>query len=108
MKKHLIIALCCLAALFTACNKEKPNEKFIGDWYGNGVANVTLTMTVPTGGSYSQEFNNITVPMSINLAAGETKDQVIFTYTNKRFTKPIPPRASSKTMMWTSTPSVST
>ena len=83
MKKHLIIALCCLAALFTACNKEKPNEKFIGDWYGNGVANVTLTMTVPTGGSYSQEFNNITVPMSINLAAGETKDQVIFTYTNE-------------------------
>lgn len=83
MKRTLIIALCCLTALLAACNKEKPNEKFIGDWYGNGVANVTLTMTVPTGGSYSQEFNNITVPMSINLAAGETKDQVIFTYTNE-------------------------
>ena len=83
MKRTLIIALCCLTALLAACNKEKPNEKFIGDWYGNGVANVTLTMTVPTGGSYSQEFNNITVPMSINLTAGETKDQVIFTYTNE-------------------------
>lgn len=83
MKRTLIIALCCLTALLAACNKEKPNEKFIGDWYGNGVANVTLTMTTPTGGSYSQDFNNITVPMSINLAAGETKDQVIFTYTNE-------------------------
>ena len=83
MKRTLIIALCCLTALLAACNKEKPNEKFLGDWYGNGVANVNLTMTVPTGGSYSQEFNNITVPMSINLAAGETKDQVIFTYTNE-------------------------
>lgn len=83
MKKHLIIALCCLAALFTACNKEKPNEKFIGDWYGDGVANITLTLTLPNGSSYNQELNNITVPMSINLAAGESKDQVIFTYTNE-------------------------
>ena len=82
MKKHLIIALCCLTALFTACNKEKPNEKFIGDWYGDGVANITLTISLPTG-SYNQELNNITVPMSINLAAGESKDQVIFTYTNE-------------------------
>lgn len=83
MKKHLIIALCCLAALFTACNKEKPNEKIIGDWYGDGVANITLTLTLPNGSSYNQELNNITVPMSINLAAGESKDQVIFTYTNE-------------------------
>ena len=83
MKKHLIIALCCLAALFTTCNKEKPNEKFIGDWYGDGVANITLTLTLPNGSSYNQELNNITVPMSINLAAGESKDQVIFTYTNE-------------------------
>lgn len=83
MKRTLIIALCCLTALLAACNKEKPNEKFIGDWYGNGVANVNLTLTAPNGGSYSQEFNNITVPMNINLAAGETKDQVIFTYTNE-------------------------
>ena len=43
MKKHLIIALCCLAALFTACNKEKPNEKFIGDWYGDGIVNALPT-----------------------------------------------------------------
>jgi hypothetical protein len=83
MKRTIIIAMCCLAALLAACNKEKPNEKFIGDWYGNGIANVTMSLTVPTGGSYNQDFNNITVPMSINLAAGETKDQVIFTYTNE-------------------------
>ena len=83
MKRTLIIALCCLTALLAACNKEKPNEKFIGDWYGNGVANVTMTITLPAGGPINQEFNNITVPMSINLAAGETKDQVIFTYTNE-------------------------
>ncbi len=83
MKRTLIIALCCLTALLAACNKEKPNEKFIGDWYGNGVANVTMTITLPAGDSINQEFNNITVPMSINLAAGETKDQVIFTYTNE-------------------------
>lgn len=83
MKRTLIIALCCLTALLAACNKEKPNEKFIGDWYGNGVANVTMTITLPAGGPINQEFNNITVPMSINLTAGETKDQVIFTYTNE-------------------------
>ncbi len=83
MKRTIIIAMCCLAVLLAACNKEKPNEKFIGDWYGNGIANVTMSLTVPTGGSYNQDFNNITVPMSINLAAGETKDQVIFTYTNE-------------------------
>lgn len=83
MKRTIIIAMCCLAVLLAACNKEKPNEKFIGDWYGNGIANVTMSLTVPTGGSYTQDFNNITVPMSINLAAGETKDQVIFTYTNE-------------------------
>ena len=83
MKRTIIIAMCCLAVLLAACNKEKPNEKFIGDWYGNGIANVTMSLTVPGGGSYNQDFNNITVPMSINLAAGETKDQVIFTYTNE-------------------------
>ena len=83
MKRTIIIAMCYLAVLLAACNKEKPNEKFIGDWYGNGIANVTMSLTVPTGGSYTQDFNNITVPMSINLAAGETKDQVIFTYANE-------------------------
>lgn len=82
MKKHLIIALCCLAALFTACNKEKPNEKFIGDWYGDGIVNGTMTMTV-IGQEFVQEFNNIEIPMDINLSAGEAKNEVVLTYTDE-------------------------
>ena len=80
MKKALIIAACCLTVLFTACNKEKPNEKFVGDWYGTGIVNGTMTMTMPVyGQEYVQEFNNIEIPMDINLAAGEAKNEVVLT-----------------------------
>ena len=82
MKKALIIAACCLTVLFTACNKEKPNEKFVGDWYGTGIVNGTMTMAV-LGNEYVQEFNNIEIPMDINLSAGEAKNEVILTYTDE-------------------------
>lgn len=79
MKKFTIIAMCCISVLFAACNKEKPNEKFIGDWYGTGVAKGTITMNA-MGQELVQEFDNIAIPMSINLAAGEAKNEVILTY----------------------------
>ena len=82
MKKALIIAACCLTVLFTACNKEKPNEKFVGDWYGTGIVNGTMTMTA-LGHELVQEFNNIEIPMDINLSAGEAKNEVILTYTDE-------------------------
>ena len=84
MKKTLIIALCCLSVLFTACNKEKPYEKFIGDWYGNGIVKGTMTMNIPSipGGSMDHNLDNIAIPMSIKLSAGEAKNEVILTYTN--------------------------
>lgn len=83
MKKTLIIALCCLSVLFTACNKEKPYEKFVGDWYGNGIVNGTMTMTLPGGTTMDQNFDNITIPMAIKLSAGEAKNEVILTYANE-------------------------
>ena len=82
MKKFAIIAMCCITMLFAACNKEKPNEKFIGDWYGSGLANGTMSMNI-LGQEQVQDFNNIAIPMDVNLAAGEAKNEVILTYTSE-------------------------
>ena len=82
MKKYAIIAMCCISVLFASCNKENPNEKFVGDWYGTGVATGTMTMSV-MGQEFVQDFDNIEIPMSINLAAGEAKNEVILTYTSE-------------------------
>ena len=79
MKKTLIIALCCLAVVFTACNKEKPYEKFIGDYEGSGLVNGKMIIA---GGLYSQDFNDIAIPMKINLSAGDADNKVVLTYIN--------------------------
>jgi hypothetical protein len=78
MKKTFIIALCCLTALLAACNKEKPNEKFVGDYEGSGVVNATMTVA----GIYPQEFNDVDLPIKINIAAGDADNKVILTYIN--------------------------
>ena len=78
MKRSFIIALCCFTVLLASCNKEKPNEKFIGDYEGSGLINGTMTVL-----NYNQEFNDIAIPMKINLAAGDDKDKVILTYINE-------------------------
>lgn len=81
MKRTLIIALCCLTALMAACNKEKPYEKFIGDYEGSGIVNGTFTTTILTQ-EYVQEFNDMAIPMKINLAPGDADNKVILTYIN--------------------------
>ena len=52
MKRSLIIALCCLSVLFAACNKEKPYEKFIGDYEGSGTINGTITVNIEETGCH--------------------------------------------------------
>ncbi len=77
MKRTLIIALCCLTALLTACNKEKPYEKFVGDYEGSGLINGTMTVL-----TFNQEFNDVAIPMKINLAPGDADNKVVLTYIN--------------------------
>ena len=81
MKRTLIIALCCLTALLAACNKEKPYEKFIGDYEGSGLVNGKIT-TVFLTQEFVQEFNDVALPMKINLAPGDADNKVILTYIN--------------------------
>lgn len=81
MKRTLIIALCCLSVLFAACNKEKPYEKFIGDYEGSGTINGTMSLTI-FGQTSSQEIKDMAVAMNVNLAPGDADDKVILTYTN--------------------------
>lgn len=82
MKKGMILALCYITVLFAACNKQKPNEKFVGDYAGNGTVNGTISLHIGPGQTMNQDITDVTLPMSINLAAGEAKNEVILTYTN--------------------------
>lgn len=82
MKKGMILALCCITVLFAACNKQKPNEKFVGDYAGNGTVNGTISLHIGPGQTMNQDITDVTLPMSINLTAGEAKNEVILTYTN--------------------------
>ena len=81
MKKTLIIALCCISVIFAACNKEKPNEKFIGAYQGQGTISGMISMTV-LGQLFQEEIPSETMPMSINIAAGQTDNEVVLTYHN--------------------------
>ena len=81
MKKTLIIALCCITVLFAACKKEKPYEKFVGDYKGDATADVTLTLNI-MGNTFEQDFEGLSMPMNINLSPGKSDNQVILTYTN--------------------------
>lgn len=82
MKKTLIIAFSCLIVLLAACNKQNPNEKFIGDYSGSGIVNGTITFNLGTT-HMEQDINDMAIPMAIHLAAGEAKNEVIMTYTNE-------------------------
>lgn len=81
MKKTLIIALCCITVLFAACKKEKPYEKFVGNYKGDAIADITLNAT---GGifDFEHDLEGITLPIKINLSPGKSDNQVILTYTN--------------------------
>lgn len=77
MRKSIIIALCCITVLFAACKKEKPYEKFVGDYLGQVLINGT--MDVPLF-NYNQELVDQPFNMNLTLTQGTTDDQVILTY----------------------------
>lgn len=82
MKKSLIIALCCITVLFAACKKEKPYEKYLGNYKGSCLIDPTISFENPMvpGQTVIQEVDDVTLPMEINITAGEADDQIIVTY----------------------------
>ena len=80
MKKALAIVMCIVAVCFASCNKEKPNQKFIGSYQGNSIVDLTISalgQTLP--------FDSITANVAMEITAGSTDDKVIanFTIENK-------------------------
>ena len=80
MKKSLAIILCVVAVCFASCNKEKPNQKFIGSYQGNSIVDLTISafgQTLP--------FDSITANVAMEITAGSTDDKVVanFTIENK-------------------------
>ena len=80
MKKALAIILCIVAVCFASCNKEKPNQKFIGSYQGNSIVDLTISalgQTLP--------FDSITANVAMEITAGSTDDKVVanFTIENK-------------------------
>ena len=82
MKKSLVIALCCITVLFAACKKEKPNEKFIGDYKGSCLVDPTVTFENPLipGQTLTQELDDITIPMEVTITAGDADDRIVMSY----------------------------
>ena len=80
MKKALL-AMVCVLAMFASCNKEKPNEKFIGNYKADDMElKATLHTTAQLGGLENM-INNQEFPVSfdnvaLNVAAGDKKNEV--------------------------------
>lgn len=72
MKKTLAIVLCILAVCFASCNKEKPNQKFIGAYNGNMTTDIigtAMNQSIPL------PVDTVEVAMTIN--AGEKDTEVV-------------------------------
>lgn len=87
MKKTLIIALCCIVALMTAC-KKKPVDPtpdpepvdYAANYVGNYIGEFTLTLLTMN----NEEVNNMSFPVDsirMDLAKGETFNSVTATVT---------------------------
>ncbi len=74
MKKHLVIALCCIAMIFSACSKpEDPvNEQFLGNYSGKLVTRSTITF--PWNDSESDISD---MDLTMGLVAGNDDNQVV-------------------------------
>ncbi|MBQ6772127.1 MAG: hypothetical protein IJP44_14275 [Bacteroidales bacterium] len=81
MKKSLVIAMCCITVLFAACKKEKPYEKFIGNYEGACLVDATITIDNPVfpGSSTNQDFNNINMPIEATVSAGDADNKLVMT-----------------------------
>ena len=72
--------MCCITVLCAACKKEKPYEKFVGDYKGNCLIDPTITMDNPLipGQTITQHLDDIPIPEVI-LPEGYTKQSANFT-----------------------------
>lgn len=78
MKKALL-AMVCLLAVFASCNKEKPNEKFIGNYKADNMElKATLKTTDPTAQQLidGQELPVAFDDVLLSISAGDKKDKV--------------------------------
>ncbi len=78
MKKALL-AMVCVLAMFASCNKEKPNEKFIGNYKAD---NMELKATIRTSDPAAQQLiDGHELPVAfddvlLSITAGDKKDKV--------------------------------
>lgn len=82
MKKALAIILCVVAVCFASCNKEKPNQKFIGSYQGNSIVDLTISafgQTLP--------FDSITANVAMEITAGSADDKIIANFTVENETR---------------------
>ena len=79
MKRNMFIAMCCITVLFAACKKEKPYEKFIGSYNGSALVEGTISYSIGST-SLSNDIKQ-TLPMAIDLSAGDSDNRLVLTYT---------------------------
>ena len=82
MKKALAIILCVAAVCFASCNKEKPNQKFIGSYQGNSIVDLTISalgQTLP--------FDSITANVAMEITAGSADDKIVANFTVENETR---------------------
>lgn len=74
--------MCCFTVLFAACKKEKPYEKFIGNYEGSCLVDPTVMFENPMipGQTVTQELDDITIAMKVTISAGNADDQIVMTY----------------------------
>lgn len=72
MKKALAIVLCVLAVCFASCNKEKPNQKFVGNYNGEMIADITISAL-----GQSMPIDSVAMPLNMEITAGNKNDEVV-------------------------------
>ena len=77
MKRIALIALCC-TMLLASCKKEKPYERFVGEYAGQVLINGAMTISSL---NFTQNFENQPLDLEFTLTKGSADDQVILTYT---------------------------
>ena len=77
MKKALAIILCIVAVCFASCNKEKPNQKFIGSYQGKVTGNITIKGMEPI----EMHFDSLEMDLALSITAGNKDDKVVASIT---------------------------
>ena len=77
MKKVLAIILCVVAVCFASCNKEKPNQKFIGSYQGKVTGNITVKGQVPGMEPMEMPFDSLEMDLIMSITAGNKDDKVV-------------------------------